>query len=89
MQITKAVLESVGAKYRTTPKTFSDKFTRGQPEAGKVTLVAIVYTPWGEHFKEVYTESVLNEIRHTPMAYEFFTLTKKQIENLAALHALA
>ena len=89
MKITKAILESVGAKYRTAPKKFSDRFTRGQPEAGKVTLVAIVYTPWGEHFKEVYTESVLHQIRHTPMAYEFFTLTREQIERLAAMCATA
>jgi hypothetical protein len=51
---------------------------------GKYLLVAIMYTPYGEHFKEIYSNSVLNEVRATPMATKCFALNENQIAGLNA-----
>ncbi len=83
MKITTDVLVEVGANEIEPPKKRGDKYTTSSTgEPGKALLVAIVHTPYGEHFKEVYSQSVLNEIRSAPLASQFYELNEISLARL-------
>ena len=82
-KITKDTLVQVGAKHIWPPTKLGKKYGKnGEMPKGTKLLVAIVYTPYGQHFKQIYQQSVLDEVRQSPMAADYFELSAKAVDAL-------
>lgn len=84
MTITNGLMQGMGIKQIWPPKLFGKKWVKdGQWEKGQKLLVAIINTPYGDHCKEIYSQSVLNEVRQNPyVSARWYALSKLQVESI-------
>lgn len=86
MKITTEAIKDVGGKRVAPPRKLGAKhIVGGKWQEGKNLLAAIVYTPHGEHFKEIYQTSVLEEIRRGFHAADFYSLDQVAVEKLKVI----
>jgi hypothetical protein len=75
------ILRSIGAKEIFPPRTFGKKYQDDQ-ERGYPLLVAVLYTAYGEYFKEINDPLTLRSVKQSPDSARYFELSKKVITAL-------
>lgn len=85
MKVTEKMLLDVKAKQVSPPTKLGKRYITHSAQFCKTTtrlLVAVVFTPFGEHIKEITSESRLAEVVSGPMAANYYELTEKQVKQI-------